>query len=103
MAKMYTVDGKLLVEKNAVQIGDKIYAVDDRVATVKKIQAVTGDDADKQILELALGKAAVKELDIDNMRFPVFSALMSKVMAAVTDEDEDEFDARFREAAKKVQ
>ena len=103
MAKMYTVDGKLLVEKNAVQIGDKIYAVDDRMATVKKIQAVTGDNADKQILELALGKAAVKELDIDNMRFPVFSALVSKVMAALTDEDEDEFDARFREAAKKVQ
>lgn len=103
MAKMYTVDGKLLVEKNAVQIGDKIYAVDDRMATVKKIQATTGDDADRKILELAIGKAAVKELDIDNMRFPVFSALMSKVMAALTDEDEDEFDARFREAAKKVQ
>ena len=103
MAKMYTVDGKMLVEKNAVQVGDKIYAVDDRMSTVKKIQAVTGDNADRQILELALGKAAAKELDIDNMRFPVFSALMSKVMAAVTDEDEAEFDARFRAAAKKAE
>ena len=103
MAKMYTVDGKLLVEKNAVQIGDKIYAVDDRMVTVKKIQATTGDDADRKILELAIGKAAVKELDIDNMRYPVFAALLSKVMAALTDDDEDEFDARFRDAAKKAQ
>ena len=103
MAKMYTVDGKMLVEKNAVQVGDKIYAVDDRLRTVKKIQAVTGDDADRQILELALGKAAIKELDIDNMRFPVFSALISKVMAAMTDEDEAAFDARFRAAVKSAE
>ena len=77
MAKMYTVDGKLLVEKTRCRSATKSM----RSTTVwrpSKIQAVTGDNADRQILELALGKAAAKKLDIDNMRFPVFSALMSR-------------------------
>lgn len=30
MAKIYTLDGKLLTERPEIRIGDKIYAVDDR-------------------------------------------------------------------------
>ena len=37
MGKMYALDGKYLTERPEVRIGDKVYAVDDRVKTVRKL------------------------------------------------------------------
>lgn len=36
MAKLYTLDGKLLAERPEVRVGDRCYPVDDRQKTVKK-------------------------------------------------------------------
>ena len=41
MGKMYTLDNKLLTETSEIRIGDKVYPVDDRVKTVKKIQEIS--------------------------------------------------------------
>ena len=37
MAKMYTLDDKLLASSPEIRIGDKVYPVDNRVKTVKKV------------------------------------------------------------------
>ena len=40
MAKMYTLDEKLLVGVPEIRIGEKVYKVDDREKTVKKVMAL---------------------------------------------------------------
>ena len=57
MGKLYTLDGKLLTETPEIRIGEKVYPVDSRQKTVKKILALADDE------RLARGGAA-DELDI---------------------------------------
>ena len=51
MGKLYTVDHKLLTETPEVRIGDKVYAVDHRQKTVRKMEDVMDDNAMKRKLE----------------------------------------------------
>ena len=44
MGKLYTLDNKLLVGSPEVRIGDKMYPVDDRTSTVKKMTALKEKD-----------------------------------------------------------
>ena len=46
MAKMYTLDGALLTGAPEVRIGDKVFHVDNRVSTVKKLDKVGREDTD---------------------------------------------------------
>lgn len=74
-----------------LKIGDKLYLVDDRKSTWDKIQQVQkrgGDNADAEILALALGKEAVAEL-VNNSDISVsgYTNLSFYVMAAITGED----------------
>ena len=108
MGKLYTLDKKLLTETPEVRVGETIYAVDNRQKTVLKIQKVseemTGTDvtpdmadaAMQEIMRLAVGPKAAKEIDDMNMPYPAYQKLFALLMAAVTGEDADEFDARFR-------
>lgn len=103
MAKLYTLDHKLLTDTPEIRIGEKIYAVDNRQKTVKKIQEVskeinsedpyTGID---KALELALGPVAAKEIDDMNMPYPAYQRTFELVMAAVTGEDPEEITKRFQ-------
>lgn len=94
MSKLYTVDNKLLTDIPEIRIGEKIYAVDNRQKTVRKIHQITGaiekDDSytgmDK-VLELAMGAEAAREIDEMNMPFPAYEQMFELVMAAVTGED----------------
>lgn len=104
MAKMYTLDNKLLTETPEIRVGDKVYAVDNRQKTVKKIQAVakeiTNDNpytSIDQALELALGAKAAKEIDEMDMPYPAYQRMFELVMAAVTGEDPDTIAERFQE------
>ncbi len=82
-----------------LKIGDKLYLVDDRKSTWDKIQQVqeSGDNADTEILTLALGKEAVAEL-INNSDISVsgYTNLSFYVMAAITGEDYED----LKKAAK---
>lgn len=84
-----------------LKIGDKLYLVDDRKSTWDKIQAVQNDetveDRDTRILELALGKEAVKEIcETGEITLSGFMNLTFHVMAAITGEDYEE----LKKAAK---
>ena len=45
MGKLYTLDGKLLTETPELRIGEKVYPVDSRQKTVKKILALADDES----------------------------------------------------------
>lgn len=106
MGKMYTLDNKLLTETSEIRIGDKIYPVDDRVKTVKKIQKIyenMSDDAYGSIYEafaLALGPKAAEEIDAMNMPFKAYQKVFELLMAALTGEDPDVIADRFQDEEK---
>lgn len=103
MAKLYTLDHKLLTDTPEIRIGEKIYAVDNRQKTVKKIQEAAKDirkddpyaGIDK-VLELSLGAKAANEIDEMNMPYPAYQKMFELVMAAVTGEDPETIAGRFQ-------
>ena len=98
MGKLYTLDNKLLVGSPEVRIGDKMYPVDDRTSTVKKMTALKEkDNSDEEILKLAFGNAAYSEIKAMDMPFKAHLQLIKIAVAAMTGEDEEEIDARFQE------
>ncbi len=103
MARMYTLDNKLLTGTPEIRIGDKVYPVDDRVKTVKKVMKMyesndkqSIDDTEK-VLEIALGAKAAKEIDTLNLPFAAYQELVTLVMSAMTGEDPEK-KGRFQEA-----
>ena len=99
MGKMYTLDDKLLTETPEVRIGDKVYPVDDRASTVRKLMKIKQDDSDA-VLRLAFGEKAFKEIDGMDIPFPAHLQLVKIVIAAMTGEEIAEVDARFQDATK---
>lgn len=102
MGKLYTLDDKLLVGTPEVRIGDKIYPVDDRTKTVKKmvkLQEAGGDELElaDQILKLALGEKAAKEIEGMELSLKAYLSLFELVTAAMTGEEPEAVAARFQE------
>lgn len=101
MGKLYTLDGKLLTGAPEVRVGDKVYPVDDREKTFRKVmeldekQDISTMD---QILELGIGEAAYKEIRAANMPFAAYSELCRLVIAAMTGEEPEA--GRFQRAEK---
>lgn len=104
MAKLYTLDHKLLTDTPEIRIGEKIYAVDNRQKTVKKIQAaakaINNDDpyaGIDTVLELAMGAKAAQEIDALDMPYPAYQKMFELVMAAVTGEEPETIAERFQD------
>ena len=108
MAKLYTLDDKLLTEVPEVRVGDKVYPVDNRQKTVMAIQrAMEQTDAEpaaqmSAALRLALGEQAERELAAHNLPYPAVQALFALVLAAVTGEEAEAVQRRFRRARDEV-
>lgn len=107
MGKLYTLDSKLLTETPEIRVGEKIYPVDNRQKTVKKLQeAAKGIDKDDPyegidaVFGLALGEKAAQEIDGMDMPYPAYQRLFELVMAAVTGEDPEAVAGRFQPEAK---
>ena len=102
MAKIYTSDGKLLVEAPQIQIGDKLFAVDNRKSTYDKMQEAVkkakGESEEKIILEYALGKAQMKEIEAMDLSLKGYMNLLTLVHAAIFDISFEEAEARFQRA-----
>lgn len=109
MGKLYTLDKKLLVGTPEIRIGEKVYPVDDRQKTVKKVmkmqtQGEENKDVDKlmdETLKLAFGES-FKEIDNMNLPFAAQQQLFELVVAAMTGEEPEEVSARFQEAKQKA-
>lgn len=103
MAKMYTLDEKLLVGTPEVRIGEKIYPIDDRKKTVKKIIKMCDENANKndidvidEVFKLAFSAKDFKEIEGLDMSFNAYKELFELVLAAVTGEDPDKMADRFQ-------
>lgn len=103
MAKLYTLDDKLLTEVPEIRVGDKVYPIDNRQKTVAKFQkeVAANDSGDpmqgvRKALDLAFGPKAAAEIDGMNMPYPAYQKLFTLVIAAMTDEDPAAIEARFR-------
>lgn len=102
MGKLYTLDGKLLTETPEIRIGEKVYPVDSRQKTVKKILALADDESVPmgeridEALKLALGDENVVEIDRMDMPFPAYQRLFELVMNAVTGQEDEPDKARFQ-------
>lgn len=102
MGKLYTLDGKLLTETPEIRIGEKVYPVDSRQKTVKKILALSDDESKPmgeridEALKLALGDKNAVEIDRMDMPFPAYQRLFELVMNAVTGQEDEPDKARFQ-------
>lgn len=101
---VYEIPEQLLHSKPEIRIGDKIYKVDDRQKTVKKFSKLgqnDSDDGDNEMIKLALGEKAAKEIDEMNLPFPAQTELIILIGAAMTGEEPDAVRSRFQESTKK--
>lgn len=103
MAKMYTLDKKLLTGTPEIRIGDKCYPVDDRQKTVKKIlalcdEAQDGHDFEKidEVLKLAFAPKDFKEIDGMELSWSAYQELFTLVISAVTGQEPEEVEERFQ-------
>ena len=87
MAKIYSTDGKILTGDNfpQIQIGDKLYLVDNRKSTYDKIQDLYKKDPgnDRGMFELALGKEMTKEVEKLNLSVESYKNLTYFISAAI--------------------
>ena len=103
MAKIINISDKLSLNKPSIQVGDKIYPVDDSLKTVMKFEEVYGDGDTQDMLEcmkVALGEAAYEELDFVHTSFKNIQVWFLAVMAAMQDLDYEAVEARFQQFNK---
>lgn len=100
--KLYTLDEKLLCERPEIRIQDKVYPVDDRQKTVQKVSKIDTqkDGGTNEVLKLALGARAAKEIDEMNLPFPAYLKLVELVIAAMTGEEPEAVSERFQTVRK---
>ncbi len=112
MGKMYTLDKKLLIGSPEIQIGDKVYPVDDRNKTVRKVMKLSedfkGKDDDElkgtpdqfetidQILKLAFGDK-YKDIEALELSFRAYLDLMDIVLDAMTNGDPEKYEEKKEE------
>lgn len=100
---VYTLPDELINSKPEIRIGDKIYKVDDRMKTVRKFSKLSqkdGDDGDIEMIKLALGEKAAKEIDAMDLPYPAYTELIMLISAAMTGEQPEDVRARFQEFTK---
>ena len=95
MARMYTLDKKLLCGSPEIRVGEKVYPVDDRTKNVKAILKLFKDKKNEDIegteeaLKLAFGEKW-KEIEAMNLPFAAYQKLVELVIAALTGEEPKE-------------
>lgn len=100
MAKMYTFDNKLLCGSPEIRIGDKVYPIDDRTSTVKKVLKIFNDkkndnlDNADETLKLAFGKN-YSEISAMDMPFSAYQNLVEIVVSAMTGEEPKKTEKSF--------
>ena len=79
---------------------EKVYDIDDRRSTMKKVQTELekADEADKdeKILEIVLGKKAAKEILESDISMKGFNMLVKQIMAIITGESIETLEANAK-------
>ena len=106
MSKVIDISAKLTNERPKLKLSeDKIYEIDDRKNTILKMnQKMKNADLDDvefidEMIAMLLGKEAAKEIDKMNLSISAYKHIMIAIIAAVTGEEYEEAEARFRKEA----
>ena len=103
MSKIIDISAKLTNERPRLKLAeDKIYDIDDRKNTIillnQKMQGSDTNDIDAidEMIGVVLGEEAAKEINDMNLPMAAYQSIMIAIMAAVTGEEYDIAEARFR-------
>ena len=103
MSKIINITDKLSTEKPSIQIGEKIYPINDGMGTVLKFEELLKDSTVTNLVAsvaLTLGDDAAAEIGVSNMSLNNFRTLTTAILAAMQGISFDEAEARFREFSK---
>jgi hypothetical protein len=105
MAKTIDISGKLTNERPVLKLGEgKEYPIDNRKNTVLAIQSKIDGEAEAldEVLELALGKDAVKEINESDITFEDYQTIFVATIAGALGEDYEVVSARFQQAKQQA-
>lgn len=98
MSKVINITDKISLDKPKILIGEDEYEVNDTMECVLKFQEMVSEEASMSLaIELALGKAAAKKLNIEKMRIANYKVLITAIMAAMQGMTYEDAAARFQD------
>ena len=105
MGRIIDISSKLDVSKPILRIGDKDYEVNDSLEVMLKFEEVLDSAVSLSVIEdtlsVALGKKAVKEINISQYSYKNVRVFMAGILAAIQgDEDVDVILSRFQDKEK---
>jgi len=105
--KRFVLDKGKIQQKPELEILDRIFCVDNRVNTVKKMakiksEGVEEDEYEQAVLRLLLGADAATEIAAMNLPLPAYLEMFEGVTSLATGEDPEEIRDRFQKANKEA-
>ncbi|MGN9165712.1 hypothetical protein ACTNDY_10610 [Tissierellaceae bacterium HCP3S3_D8] len=104
MSKIIDISAKLVNERPKLKLADdKIYEIDDRKNTILKMnQKMNNADLDDldfidDMLKMLLGEGPTKEINEMNLSMSNYRAIIIAIMAAITGEEYEVAEKRFRQ------
>ncbi|MBU5439500.1 hypothetical protein KQI42_15905 [Tissierella sp. MSJ-40] len=106
MSKIIDLSGKLTNERPKLKLAeDKVYEIDDRKNTIlmmnQKMRSADIEDVEfiDEMIEMLLGEKAAKEINEMNLSISNYQSIMIAIMAAITGEEYEVAEKRFRQSA----
>lgn len=101
MSNIINLSALLSNEKPSIQIGDKLYPVNDGIDAVMAFQerAASGVQGLLSALETALGKEACEDIGVASISFGNLQVLATGILAAQANISYEDAAARFRRAS----
>ena len=96
---MYIINNDKLTKQPEVRLGDKVYAVNNRLSTFQRMSARLKEGGEPEyaiVLSEALGQAAFEELIKADLPLNIISELVTMTLAAMQGISTEEAQARFR-------
>jgi len=103
LAKLINISDRLSKGKPKIQIGEKQYEINDSMSNVIKFEELASASTSESMLkaiELSLGKAAVKEIGVQDWSISNFKILITAILAAMQDMEYEEAEKRFQAAGQ---
>ena len=102
--KTIDITSKLTNDRPVLKMGKNVYEIDNRKNTVLAIQAKMDEGGDNldAVLELALGKEAVEEINASDISFSSYQIIFVAALAGALDEDFEVVEARFLKAKQEA-
>lgn len=106
MSKIIDISAKLTNERPKLKLAEgKVYEIDDRKNTIillnQKMMNENLNDLNviDDMINIVLGEDAAKEINDMNLPVVAYQSIMIAIMAAITGEDYEVAEARFRKEA----